>query len=60
MLSAESMDSLESVGASSEGGGGADYLGPSSNIDSIQPPSWRTHATSDRDVLQDVSYSMVL
>lgn len=59
MLSAESMDSLESVEASSEGVGGADYLGPSSSIDCVQPPSWRTHATSDRDVLQDVSCSMM-
>lgn len=52
------MDSLvDSVGASSEGGGGGtgtpEYVPP--RIALVQPPSWRTHANSDRDVLQDVS-----
>ena len=42
------------MGYSSEGTGGSDFPPPHSDL-SLHPPSWRTHANSDRDVLQDVS-----
>ena len=62
LLSAESLDSLsESVGASSEGTGvsdGGSHPLPRGDL-SVHPPSWRTHANTDRDVLQDVSSLML-
>ena len=55
LTKAESVDSLlESLGVTVDPPSASDYVSPSG--DPLQPPSWKTHANSSRDVLADVSF----